>query len=272
MGWLDSIGDFISSVKSTSNEPTSEVVIKQTQPADFNPVELFGQNLLKLVDLALVDSILTTKEKELLISVAKSNNNDVAKFTQYLDSEVMKKGVKVVECRNSDLKTSRLGGKASKLQDLVDLAISDGKITTEERTLLSEEAVKLGLSNQDFNRVLDVLIEQAKQQEVNQSKTVIETLTAIDYDMVLKGIDIAVSISKIPCLILTPAVKVLKGAANQYNASTDENKDEKYLSYLWDNTTPAILISAIEPVESYIPHAPQIIGVMKLLDSHRNVM
>lgn len=235
------------------------------------PEELYGEDLLKLMNIALSDGVLTRKERELLISSAKNDNRDAEAFTKYLDETIAKRNIVIKDQPLSiETKTSRLGGKASQLQTLVDMALTDREISPEERTLLTEEARKLGLNIQDFNRVLDILVQQTKKQHIDWSKSVIETLTTIDYDTIIKGLTVAMVIPPLitPCLVLSPILLILKGAAIEYNQSTQPNRDELYLSYLWNNTSPERIIGAIKPVEKYIPFSGIIIkGVETFMDT-----
>ena len=237
------------------------------------PEELYGENLIRLMDVALCDGVLTRKERELLINSAKADNRDVEAFTKYLDETIASRKITITnEQQAVEFKTSRLGGKASQLQTLVDLALSDGEISVAERAMLSEEARKLRLSVQDFNRVLDLLISQTKQQHVDWTKSVIETMTSIDYDMVLKGLAIASAIPpiKVAALVVTPIVLILKGAAIEYNKSTDTNRDSMYLTYLWNSTSPTHIIDAIKPVEKYVPYSGIIIKGAEALAPKQN--
>ena len=95
-------------------------------------------------------------------------------------------------------------------------------------------------------------------------------LTTIDYDTIIKGLTVAMVIPPLitPCLVLSPILLILKGAAIEYNQSKQPNRDELYLSYLWNNTSPERIIGAIKPVEKYIPFSGIIIkGVETFMDT-----
>ena len=73
---------------------------------------------------------------------------------------------------------------------------------------------------------------------------------------------------RITSLVLLPIVLIPNGAAIEYNQSKQPNRDELYLSYLWNNTSPERIIGAIKPVEKYILFSGIIIkGVETFMDT-----
>ena len=96
---------------------------------------------------------------------------------------------------------------------------------------------------------------------------VIKQATNINYDSVLTALNSMPS--DIPTS-LTPSIDLLKEAAETYNNSVSENKNDEYINYLVKNLDAQFILNTIEPVVKSIPFGSIIVYLLRFIVKKQN--
>ena len=67
------------------------------------------------------------------------------------------------------------------------------------------------------------------------------------------------------------SIDLLQKAANDYNNSLEENKDEKFLSCIIDNIDADFILASIKPISNFIPGGKVLIFLLELVIKSKKI-
>jgi len=121
---------------------------------------MFSERLEKLIQSSLQDGILTDQEKAAIIKRAKAEGEDIDEVEIYIDSLLQKRQK---ELNNSAVKKKANTSNLDELKKLIEIAMTDGIITSKERTVIFNKAAALGIDAAEVEIYLDAEIQKAEQ-------------------------------------------------------------------------------------------------------------
>ena len=122
---------------------------------------MFSERLEKLIQSCLQDGILTDQEKTAIIKRAKAEGEDIDEIEIYIDSLLQKRQKELNNNSASNKKVSFSG--KEELKRLIEIAMTDGIITSKERTVIFNKAAALGIDTAEVEIYLDAEIQRAEQ-------------------------------------------------------------------------------------------------------------
>mgnify|MGYP000861075506 CR=1 FL=1 len=132
---------------------------------------IYSDDIMKLINLALSDGELTEKEKQVLFKKAEAKGIDLDEFEMVLDSKLNQIKNKKPASSGALEGVSASGNSTDKykeLEMLTDLALKDGEISDFERTTLLEKSSSLGISSNEAAMIIDSKVaENEKLQKQN---------------------------------------------------------------------------------------------------------
>ena len=120
---------------------------------------MFSERLEKLIQSSLQDGILTDQEKAAIIKRAKAEGEDIDEIEIYIDSLLQKRQK---ELNNSTVKKKANTSNLDELKKLIEIAMTDGIITSKERTVIFNKAAALGIDAAEVEIYLDAEIQKAE--------------------------------------------------------------------------------------------------------------
>ncbi len=118
---------------------------------------MFSERLDKLIQSSLQDGVLTDQEKAVILKRAKAEGEDIDEVEIYIDSLLQKRQK---ELNNTAVKKQANASKMNELKKLIDAAMTDGVITPNERTVILNKAVALGIDASEAEIYLDAEIQK----------------------------------------------------------------------------------------------------------------
>lgn len=128
---------------------------------EIDPRDIIGPCLVGLIESALADGVLTRRERELLMAFAMDENVDLNTFNKYLTEQVEARGIQQIEGEHDDnviIDLEAIKNFNQLIGKKVELAASDGKITSEEKFEILQEAQKLGLNLGDVEALINNVV------------------------------------------------------------------------------------------------------------------
>ena len=120
---------------------------------------MFSERLEKLIQSSLQDGILTDQEKAAIIKRANAEGEDIDEIEIYIDSLLQKRQK---ELNNSTVKKKANTSNLDELKKLIEIAMTDGIITSKERTVIFNKAAALGIDAAEVEIYLDAEIQKAE--------------------------------------------------------------------------------------------------------------
>lgn len=315
-------------------EKLLENVIKKKEPT---PTEKFGPMLVQMAEMAFSDGQLTDSELDILKNMAIDNGIDCSEYLKYIEDEAEKRKVRIVKDNKPKVKIENkdnIKGN-NKFRSLIELAIADGEVSSEERAILIKEGKLLGFSEEDVDKIIEILLspqlppapklpvvnpndlkhlkrlikvqnlpdgtveeywehideelvpntkpdakpgamllikkkyvirkrfKRGAQSSGQQSSSVIEFLSSIDYEPIEKVVN-TVSIFYAPVSVLNPVVSVLKSASISYRKANPENRDRVFLMAIGNVS----MVAALPLFKKYVKNGDQIADGLGLLLSN----
>jgi len=118
---------------------------------------MFSERLDKLIQSSLQDGVLTDQEKAVILKRAKAEGEDIDEVEIYIDSLLQKRQK---ELNNTAVKKQANASNMNELKKLIDAAMTDGVITPNERTVILNKAVALGIDASEAEIYLDAEIQK----------------------------------------------------------------------------------------------------------------
>ena len=121
----------------------------------------------RLIELCLVDNVLTDKERAVLLKKAEELGLDKDAFEIELEAELYKRNQK----RDKDQITEN---EKKELYKLVDAFLADGLLTEDDRTILEKKAMSIGIDMDEFNSYIaqqENLVKKKKSAERGRGNT-----------------------------------------------------------------------------------------------------
>ncbi|MEJ6799215.1 MAG: hypothetical protein QNK75_09330 [Crocinitomicaceae bacterium] len=152
--------------------PAVKIIIDQggAKP-ESDDSNIYSDDIMKLMNLALSDGELTEKEKQVLFKKAEAQGIDLDEFEMVLDSKLSQIKNKS-NSEGSPIQSIAASGnsidKYKELEMLVDLALKDGAMSDFERSTLLEKSSSLGISTNEAMMIIDSkVVENEKLQKQN---------------------------------------------------------------------------------------------------------
>lgn len=131
-------------------------VIRKKDPS---PNEKFGPLAVDMVNMALADGKLTNGEMSLLLNLAKENGIDAKEFGDYIEMECSRRGVERVNDVDVVKGIEEEDNKGNtRFRMMMEMAISDGDVSKEERDLLVKEGAAIGFSEEDVDLMIKTIL------------------------------------------------------------------------------------------------------------------
>lgn len=317
-------------------EKLLENIIKKKEPS---PIEKFGPLMVQMIEMVFSDGQLTDNELVVLKNMALENGIDVSEYLKYIENEAKKRNVKIIKDNKPKIKIdgNEIIKGNNKFRSLIELAIADGEVSSEERAILVKEGKLLGFSEEDVDQIIKILLapqlpqapklpvinqndlkhlkklikvqnfpdgtveeywehldeelvpnnkpdakpgtmllirkkytvrkrfKKGEKSSVQQSSSVIEFLTSIDYEIVEKAVSV-VSIFYAPAsMILNPVVSILKNASISYKQASPENRDKIFLFEIGNLS----MVSALPLLKKYVKNGDKIADGLGFLISNK---
>lgn len=121
---------------------------------------MFSEKLEKLIQASIQDGVLTDQEKSAIIRRANAEGEDIDEVEIYIDSLLQKRQK---ELNNSTTVVKKASSNKEELKKLIDAALTDGVVTTKERTAIFNKARTLGIDAAEVEIYLDAEIQKAEQ-------------------------------------------------------------------------------------------------------------
>lgn len=317
-------------------EKLLENIIEKKEPS---PIEKFGPFMVQMTEMAFSDGQLTDSECEVLKNMAIDNGIDVSEYIEYIENEAKRRNVKIIKDNKTKIKfdgnENRKGN--NKFRSLIELAISDGDVSSEERAILVKEGKLLGFTEEEIDQIIKILLspqlppapqlpvinpndlkhlkklikvqtlpdgtveeywehldeelvpntkpdakpgtmllikkkyvirkrfKKGTQSSSQQSSTVIEFLSSIDYEIVENVVNVVSIFCGPVSMILNPVVSVLKNASISYKQAKPENRDRVFLLALGNVS----MVAALPLLKKYVKNGDKIADGLGFLISNK---
>ena len=134
---------------------------------------MFSERLDKLIQSSLQDGILTDQEKAVILKRAKAEGEDIDEVEIYIDSLLQKRQKELSSKSSISGKSSSVSIMNEELKKLIDIALTDGVLTSKEREVILKKAISLGIDEAEVDMYLDAelqKIDQANDAAVRRQK------------------------------------------------------------------------------------------------------
>jgi len=121
---------------------------------------MYSEKLEKLIEMSLLDGVLTEKEKSVLFKKAEAEGIDLDEFEIYLDARLYEKTTPPKDPPPKPLTEEELN-------QLVDSTIANGILSDSDRQMLMQKAEQTGIDIDEFEIVLDAKLYTIQQEKEN---------------------------------------------------------------------------------------------------------
>jgi hypothetical protein len=107
------------------------------------------------------------------------------------------------------------------------------------------------------------MFDSAKEYAGNNLKPqIVKQAAGIEYGAIADGLRQLSAVRSIPENVIL-SLDLLQGAANTYNESTSDRRDDAFLNHLVNNIDAALILSTLEPIAGVIPFGTPVVTVLK---------